>query len=45
MRDHELRYVLNDELHGRPGLPVMAPARVTHLAFTIGEGDRTRWST
>lgn len=39
MRDHELRYVLNDELHGRPGLPVEAPARVTHLAFTIGEGD------
>jgi uncharacterized membrane-anchored protein len=39
MRDHELRYVLNDELHGRPGLPVAAPARVTHLAFTIREGD------
>lgn len=39
MRDHELRYLLNDELHGRPGLPVTAPARVTHLAFTIGEGD------
>jgi uncharacterized membrane-anchored protein len=39
MRDHELRNVLNDELHGRPGLPVTAPARVTHLAFTIGEGD------
>lgn len=39
MRDHELRNILNDELHGRPGLPVLAPARVTHLAFTIGEGD------
>ena len=39
MRDHELRYILNDELHGRPGLPVTAPARVTHLAFTIREGD------
>ncbi|MDP3178448.1 MAG: DUF3422 domain-containing protein, partial [Spirochaetaceae bacterium] len=39
MRDHELRYVLNDELHGRPGLPVSAPSRVTHLAFTFGEGD------
>jgi uncharacterized membrane-anchored protein len=39
MRDHELRNVLNDELHGRPGLPVTAPSRVTHLAFTIGEGD------
>lgn len=39
MRDHELRNALNDELHGRPGLPVTAPARVTHLAFTIGEGD------
>ena len=39
MRDHELRNVLNDELHGRPGLPVTAPSRITHLAFTIGEGD------
>jgi len=39
MRDHELRNVLNDELHGRPGLPVTAPSRVTHLAFTIREGD------
>ena len=39
MRDHELRSVLNDELHGRPGLPVIAPARITHLAFTLAEGD------
>jgi uncharacterized membrane-anchored protein len=39
MADHELRLVLNDELHGRPGLPVRAPARITHLAFTVSEGD------
>jgi uncharacterized membrane-anchored protein len=39
MRDHELRNVLNDELHGRPGIAVTAPSRVTHLAFTIAEGD------
>ncbi|WP_421696486.1 DUF3422 family protein [Aestuariivirga sp.] len=39
MRDHELRSVLNDELHGRPGLPVTAPSRITHLAFTLSEGD------
>ena len=39
MRDHELRSILNDELHGRPGLPVVAPARITHLAFTLAEGD------
>lgn len=39
MRDHELRSILNDELHGRPGLPVVAPARITHLAFTLSEGD------
>ena len=39
MLDHELRLVLNDELHGRPGLPVTAPSRITHLAFTIGGGD------
>jgi uncharacterized membrane-anchored protein len=39
MRDHELRLALNDELHGRPGLAVAAPSRVTHLAFTLGDGD------
>ena len=33
MPDHELRLVLNDEIHGRPGLPVNAPARITHLAY------------
>ena len=41
MQDHELRHILNDEIHGRPGLAVIAPARITHLAFTLapGEGD------
>jgi uncharacterized membrane-anchored protein len=39
MIDHELRQSLNDELHGRTGLRISAPARITHLAFTIGEGD------
>ena len=39
MRDHEFRQSLNDELHGRPGLSVHAPARITHLAFTITEAD------
>ena len=39
MVDHELRFALNDEVHGRPGLPVTAPARTTHLAFTLSEGD------
>ena len=39
MADHELRLALNDEVHGRPGLPVTAPARITHLAFTLSEGD------
>ena len=41
MQDHELRHLLNDEIHGRPGLAVIAPARITHLAFTLapGEGD------
>ena len=39
MEDHELRQTLNDELHGRPGLPVLAPARITHLAFTLTETD------
>ena len=39
MTDHELRLTLNDEVHGRPGLPVNAPARVTHLAFTLSDTD------
>ena len=39
MRDHDLRSALNDELHGRPGLAVTAPSRITHLAFTMAEGD------
>jgi uncharacterized membrane-anchored protein len=39
MADHDLRLMLNDELHGRPGLPVRAPARITHLAFTLAEND------
>ena len=39
MIDHDLRQILNDELHGRPGLPVNAPARITHLAFTLDAND------
>ena len=39
MHDHGLRKILNDELHGRPGLPVRAPSRITHLAFVMGEND------
>jgi uncharacterized membrane-anchored protein len=39
MREHELRKELNDEVHGRPGRPVVAPSRITHMAFTISEGD------
>ena len=39
MSDHELRFVLNNELHGRPGLPVNAPARITHLAYTVTPTD------
>jgi uncharacterized membrane-anchored protein len=39
MIDHELRQLLNDEIHGRPGLPVAAPARITHLAYTLDRGD------
>lgn len=39
MLDHELRHILNDEIHGRPGLAVVAPARITHLAFTLTKED------
>src|SRR5215213_7521828 len=40
MLDHEFRQILNDEIHGRPGLAVVAPARITHLAFTLAKDDR-----
>jgi uncharacterized membrane-anchored protein len=39
MLEHNLRLTLNDELHGRPGLPVHSPARITHLAFTLEASD------
>jgi uncharacterized membrane-anchored protein len=39
MIDHELRQSLNDELHGRTGLRITAPARITHLAFTLVDDD------
>src|SRR5260221_10652743 len=39
MRDHDLRQLLNDELHGRPGLGVSSPARITHLALTLEPGE------
>ncbi len=39
MLDHEFRQILNDEIHGRPGLAVHAPARITHLAFTVTPAD------
>ncbi|MBG1233242.1 DUF3422 family protein [Aestuariivirga litoralis] len=41
--DHDLRQSLNDELHGRTGLAITAPTRITHLAFTIDEGDAAPW--
>ncbi len=37
--DHPLRQSLSDELHGRPGQPITAPARILHLAFVTAEGD------
>ena len=39
MQDHEFRHILNDEIHGRPALAVTAPARITHLAFTLRKDD------
>jgi len=39
MQDHEFRHIINDEIHGRPGLAVTAPARITHLAYTLGKDD------
>lgn len=39
MIDHPLRQTLNDELHGRAGAPLPAPARLSHMAFTLGRDD------
>ncbi len=39
MQEHHLRQELNDEVHGRPGLNVKAPSRITHLACTIKQDD------
>ena len=37
MHDHELRLVLNNELHERSGLPITAPCKITHMAFLCEE--------
>ena len=39
MTDHPLRQTLNDELHGRAGSPLTSPARISHMAFTLGKED------
>ena len=39
MTDHPLRQELNDELHGRAGLPLTTPARISHMAFTLRKED------
>lgn len=39
MTDNPLRQELNDELHGRAGSPITAPARTSHMAFTLARGD------
>lgn len=38
--DHELRKELNDELHGRAGMPVSVPATIIHLTYTIEHNDQ-----
>jgi len=44
MVEHELRQTLNDELHGRAGLQIAAPARITHMAYTVTDGDTSPWA-
>lgn len=39
LNDHPLRQSLADELHGRPGQSITAPARIVHMAFVTTEGD------
>lgn len=35
--EHPLRQALNDEVHARPFEPMVAPARISHLAVLTGE--------
>ena len=35
--EHPLRHALNDEVHARPFEPMVAPARISHLAVLTGE--------
>lgn len=44
MVEHELRHLLNDELHGRAGLQIAAPAHITHMAYTVQDGDTAPWA-
>ena len=39
LRNHSLRYALNNELHARPFMPLRSPERIAHLA---GELSRLR---
>ena len=39
MPDHELRIDLNNEVHARSSSPIIPPARVSLLAYTITKGD------
>jgi len=38
MQDHPLRATLNDELHARPHLRIVAPAAISHVVLVAEEG-------
>jgi uncharacterized membrane-anchored protein len=38
MQDHPLRAILNDELHARPHLRIIAPAALSHVVLVAEEG-------
>src|SRR5919112_4560514 len=37
LRNHSLRYALNNELHARPFVPLRSPERIAHLAIPRDE--------
>jgi uncharacterized membrane-anchored protein len=40
--NHPLRFVLNNEIHARPHIPVSAPHRISYLALTYPDGAQGR---
>jgi len=40
MREHELRHIVDDEIHNRPPLKISAPGRVIFFAWLLDDDDK-----